>query len=73
MRLLILPFCALLAGCEAPQVPVSVPGTLLQPVPVPSRPLRTYRDAVIRDAERGAALFEANKKLKSIAQILAPK
>jgi hypothetical protein len=53
-------------------VSVTVPDALLAPVPVPSRELRTYRDAVIRDAERGAALIEANEKLKSIAQIVAP-
>lgn len=72
MRLLIPLCCVLLAACEAPHAPMSIPGTLLQPVPVPDRPLRTYKDAVVRDAERGAALIEANKKLESIAQIMAP-
>lgn len=73
MRLLILIFCAMLAACEATTVDVVVPDALLQPVPIPSRVLRTYRDAVVRDAERGAALIEANEKLKSIAVIVAPK
>lgn len=72
MRLLIPLCCVLLAGCTPPNVTPVVPGVLLQPVPVPSRPLNTYRDAVIRDAERGAALNEANQKLISIAKIVAP-
>lgn len=72
MRLLILPFCALLTACDAPRVSVTVPGVFLEPVPVPSRPLNTYRDAVIRDKERGAALNEANRKLARIAQIITP-
>lgn len=72
MRLLTLPCCALLAACSGPDVRPVVPAVLLQPVSIPARPLRTYRDAVIRDAERGAALIEANEKLASIAKIIVP-
>ncbi|MBW4710749.1 hypothetical protein KX928_23410 [Roseobacter sp. YSTF-M11] len=76
MRKLILPCCLILAGgsCdpEIQYVPVEkkVPAILLEPVSKPSRPLVIYKDAILRDHERGIAIDQANRKIQAIAKII---
>jgi len=47
-------------------VPLSVPDPLTAPVEKPSRPLATYKDAVVRDAERGETI---DKLLEDRAEV----
>ena len=62
-----------LAGCDWFQprveyrtVPLVVPDSLTAPVAKPSRQLVTYKDAVVRDAERGAVI---DKLLEDRAEV----
>lgn len=70
MRPLILICCVILAGCdpriEYRTVPLVVPDSLTAPVAKPDRPLVTYKDAVVRDAERGAVI---DKLLEDRAEV----
>jgi hypothetical protein len=78
MRLLILVSFLFLASCGGilgqrevfVETKPYVPETLTEPVHKPNRELVTYRDAVIRDRERGDAIDEANDKLASIKKII---
>lgn len=63
MRSLILLYCVTLAGCDLLNgqteyriVPLAVPDALTAPLVKPARPLVTYKDAVLRDAERGETI-----------------
>lgn len=62
-----------LAGCEwfrppveYRTVPLVVPDALTAPVNKPTRPLITYKDAVVRDAERGQTI---DKLLEDRAEV----
>ena len=63
----------MLSGCDwfQPRVEyrdgkLSVPASLLVPVAKPERPLVTYKDAVVRDAERGLVI---DKLLEDRAEV----
>lgn len=76
MRLLILTCCVTLAGClprpvEYRTVPLTVPDSLTAPVAKPERPLVTYKDAVVRDAERGLVIDKMNEDRAAVRKIVS--
>ena len=77
MRPLILIFCVTLAGCDWLQpkieyrtVPLTVPDSLTAPVEKPDRPLVTYKDAVVRDAERGELIDKLREDRAEVRRII---
>lgn len=78
MRPLILIFSMTLASCgeqavKYVQVYPKVPTQYTEPVAKPERPLLTYKDAVVRDAERGAVIDRLLEDRAAVAKILDPK
>lgn len=63
----------LLTGCDGPEsfvnIPVAIPEELITPLEKPNRPLVTYKDAILRDLERGAVIDEANERFKSLREL----
>lgn len=47
-----------------------IPESLIAEVPRPDRPLVTYKDAVLRDAERGAVIDRMNDDRAVIRKLL---
>lgn len=72
MRTLMIVCCLFLTACEKEFVYQKIPETLTRAEEIPSRPLVTYRDAVIRDEERGVALENANSRFEAIRKLSTP-
>lgn len=47
-----------------------IPASLIADVPRPDRPLVTYKDALLRDAERGAVIDRMNDDRGAVRRIL---
>ncbi len=78
MRPLTLLCLMTLVSCGDPAVKFvqaypTVPTQYTEPVAKPERPLVTYKDAIVRDAERGAVIDRLLEDRAAVAKILDPK
>lgn len=74
-RLILICLMILPAGMCRPRVEyrtleTAIPESLIAEVPRPDRPLVTYKDAVLRDAERGAVIDRMNDDRAAVRSIL---
>ena len=51
-------------------IETSIPASLIVEVPRPDGPMVTYKDAVLRDAERGTVIDQMNDDRAAIRKIL---